>query len=175
MQYAPERSNSNYLVTNDDLSVMDLPRNMTQVPSMSGYSSKGQSSSKTPLLIPPLKYIVYNNPQVVYDFLISKGYNVDNKIPSVYQFSKIYVRENGEPGILEIVKVAHPDLDIIKKALGLDKTKDSSFDGSTPVEKTIKDESKEVVAPKEFKISTQTIVIILVIVVFFLLITRASK
>jgi hypothetical protein len=173
MQYAPQRSNnqSNYLVSNDDLSVMDLPRNMTQVPSMS--RSSGQPS--TPLLIPPLKYIVYNNPQVVYDFLISKGYLVDNKIPSTYQFAKVYVREHGEPGILEIVKVAHPDLDIIKKALGLDKNKESSFDGVAPVEKAIKEEAKEVVAPKEFKISTQTIVIILVIVVFFLLITRASK
>lgn len=178
MQHIPQRSmeNSNYLVTNDDLSVMDLPRNMTQVPNMSSYSSKGQKSSSTPLLIPPLKYIVYNNPQVVYDFLISKGYNVDNRIPSAYQFAKIYVRENGEQGILDIVRVAHPDMDIIKKALGLDK-KESSFDGGSQETKpAAKEEApKEPVKSNEFNISTKTIIIILVIVVFFLLINRASK
>lgn len=176
MQHIPQRSmDSNYLVSNDDLSVMDLPRNMTQVPAMSRYS-KGQQSSKTPVLIPPLKYIVYNNPQVVYDFLISKNYNVDNRIPSVYQFAKVYVREHGEPGILEIVKIAHPDLSIIKDALGF-KSKESSFDGESPkpaVEKAVETPKDE--TPKDgFKVNTKTIVIILAIVVFFLLINRASK
>lgn len=181
MQYIPDNSQSNYLVSNDDLSVMDLPKNMGPAVPVSNY--KSDSNRKTPLLVPPLKYIVYNNPQVVYDFLVNKGYNVDNNIPSTYQFAKIYVRDQGEPAILELVKEAHPDLAIMKKALGLDK-KESSFFGETkPVEK--KTETPPPAQPevkKEtdglgggIKLNTQTVIIALIIIVFFLLINRTNK
>ena len=184
MQYIPDNSQSNYLVSNDDLGVMDLPRNMGPAP-VSNY--KSDSNRKTPLLVPPLKYIVYNNPQVVYDFLINKGYNVDNNIPSTYQFAKIYVREQGEPAIVELVKEAHPDLAIIKKALGLDK-KDSSFFGEsnsssssnyktsdTPAQPVVEVKKEAESSGGGIKLNTQTVIIALIIVVFFLLINRSNK
>jgi hypothetical protein len=184
MQYIPDHSQSNYLVSNDDLSVMDLPRNMGPAVPVSNY--KSDSTRQTPLLVPPLKYIVYNNPQVVYDFLINKGYNVENNIPSTYQFAKIYVREQGEPAIVELVKEAHPDLAIIKKALGLDK-KDSSYFGLDMFSKKDTAKTETPATPvsevkKEtdgfgsgIKLNTQTVIIALIIVVFFLLINRANK
>lgn len=166
---------SNYLVTNDGVQTMDLPRNML------GPRKPEQNGRQTPLLIPPLQYIVYNNPQVAYDFLISKGYNVDNKIPSVYQFARIFVKENGDPGILEFVKAAHPDRDTILKAFAEDK-KESNF-GETTTAATTASTSKEEVketkteskAEEWIKLNTKTIIIILIIVVFFLLINRATK
>ena len=185
MQFFPDNSQSNYLVSNDDLGVMDLPRNMGPAVPVSNY----KSDRKTPLLVPPLKYIVYNNPQVVYDFLINKGYNVENNIPSTYQFAKIYVREQGEPAIVELVKEAHPDLAIIKKALGLDK-KDSSFFGdfksnsmsddrnpernNAPAQPVV-EVKKEAESGGGIKLNTQTVIIALIIVVFFLLINRSNK
>lgn len=189
MQYIPDNSQSNYLVSNDDLGVMDLPRNMGPAVPVSNY--KSDSNRKTPLLVPPLKYIVYNNPQVVYDFLINKGYNVDNNIPSTYQFAKIYVREQGEPAIVELVKEAHPDLAIIKKALGLDK-KDSSFFGefnsssmsddrnpnknnSAPAQPVVEVKKEAESSGGGIKLNTQTVIIALIIVVFFLLINRSNK
>lgn len=189
MQFFPDNSQSNYLVSNDELSVTDLPRNMGPAVPVSNY--KSDSSRQTPLLVPPLKYIVYNNPQVVYDFLINKGYNVENNIPSTYQFAKIYVREQGEPAIVELVKEAHPDLAIIKKALGLDK-KDSSYFGefksssisdnrnpeknnSTPVTPVSEVKKETENSLGGIKLNTQTVIIALIIVVFFLLINRANK
>lgn len=182
MQYVPNNSESKYLVSNDDLSVMDLPRNMKPGIPMSRNRVK---TNKIPALIPPLKYIVYNNPQRVYDFLISKNYNVDNNIPSTYQFAKVYVRENGEPAILEIVKECHPDKELMLKAMNLNK--ESSFDGENQVknkeipkvEKIIEDQPKKEVAKEEnnsgIKLNTQTVIIALIIVVFFLLINRANR
>jgi hypothetical protein len=184
MQYVPNNSESKYLVSNDDLSVMDLPRNMKPGIPMSRNRVK---TNKIPALIPPLKYIVYNNPQRVYDFLISKNYNVDNNIPSTYQFAKVYVRENGEPAILEIVKECHPDKELMLKAMNLNK--ESSFNGETkenetqrvPVQEIKKEETKDKkeIAKEDngsgIKLNTQTVIIALIIVVFFLLINRANK
>ena len=179
---------SNYLVSNDGVQTMDLPRNML------GPRKAEPSNRATPLLIPPLKYIVYNNPQVVYDFLISKSYNVEPSIPSTYQFARIFVKENGDPGILELVKAAHPDAALILKAMG--HKEDSSFccgfngDNNAPEAKTSTTEnttsttgtSEREPAPKSeskaeewIKLNTKTIIIILVIVVFFLIINRTTK
>jgi hypothetical protein len=46
-------SESNYLVSNDGVQTMELPRNMLG-------PKKHQGARSTPLLIPPIKYIVYN-------------------------------------------------------------------------------------------------------------------
>ena len=43
---------SNYLVSNDGVQTMELPRNMLG-------PKKPQGARSTPLLIPPIKYIVY--------------------------------------------------------------------------------------------------------------------
>ena len=172
-------NHSNYLVSNDGVQTMDLPRNMV------GPRRAEPSNRSTPLLIPPLKYIVYNNPQVCYDFLISKGYNVEPSIPSTYQFARIFVKENGDPGILELVGAAHPDKDTIIKSLGLDK-KESNF-GETPATtppavtsattsgEEAKESKTESKAEEWIKLNTKTIIIILVIVVFFLVINRSTK
>ena len=177
---------SNYLVSNDGVQTMDLPRNML------GPRPSGPTGRSTPLLIEPLKYIVYNNPQVVYDFLISKGYSVDNKIPSVYQFARIYVKENGEPGILELIKAAHPDKEFILKAINKEETFNveptpESGAGSgpngggtttetTPGKSNGSTESKtENKAEEWIKLNNKTIIIILVIVIFFLLIRGGTK
>lgn len=186
MQYVPNNSDSNYLVSNDDLSVMDLPRNMGKKVPMSNYNQKQRGRvNKVPTLIPPLKYIVYNNPQRVYDFLINKRYNVDNNIPSTYQFAKLYVKENGEPAILEIVKECHPDKELMLKAMGMNK--ESSFNGASEESKAKSEvkEDKKVEEPKKevakeessggIKLNTQTVIIALIIVVFFLLINRTNK
>lgn len=183
---------SNYLVSNDGVQTMDLPRNML------GPRQPEKNNRTTPLLIPPLKYMVYNNPQVAYDFLISKGYNVEPTIPSTYQFARIFVKENGDPGILELVKAAHPDAALILKAMG--HKEDSSFccgfngDNNTPAKSAIdntnsgsassasaKEQTTSAPATKAekaeewIKLNTKTIIIILVIVVFFLLINRTTK
>jgi hypothetical protein len=175
-------NHSNYLVTNDNVQTMDLPRNML------GPRQPSQGR-KTPLLIPPLKYIVYNNPQVSYDFLINKGYNVEPTIPSTLQFAHIFIKDNGDPGILEFVKEAHPDKETILKAVSEDK-KESNFSdtnnntnpSTTTSATTNNNSSKETTEPKSeskaeewIKLNTKTIIIILVIVVFFLLINRATK
>jgi hypothetical protein len=172
-------SQSNYLVSNDGVQTMDLPRNML------GPGPSNRSARKTPVLIPPVKYIVYNNPQVAYDFLINKGYNVDNRIPSVYQFAQIFIKENGDPGILEFVKNCHPDKDTIIKAFGLDK-KESNFQ-ETPTASTEpvgtpqttplaqKTETSTEKAEGWIKLNQKTIIIVLAVVVFFLLINRAAK
>jgi hypothetical protein len=192
MQYIPDNSSSNYLVSNDDLSVMDLPQNMNNARQMMSSNYKGRpqvrksAAGKIPTLIPPLKYIVYNNPQRVYDLLINKGYNVDNNIPSTYQFAKIYVKEQGEPAILDLVKNAHPDKELMLKALGMNR--ESSFDGgsdkkeekkeTTETKVVEKDTKKEETAKESsggIKLNTQTVIIALIIVVFFLLINRANK
>jgi hypothetical protein len=166
---------------------------------MLGPRPSGPTGRSTPLLIEPLKYIVYNNPQVVYDFLISKGYSVDNKIPSVYQFARIYVKENGEPGILELIKAAHPDKEFILKAINKEETfnvgqeptpesgagSGSASNGggnngnteTTPAGKSNgSTESKtENKAEEWIKLNNKTIIIILVIVIFFLLIRGGTK
>lgn len=181
---------SNFMVSNDGIQVMDLPRTM-------GAPRKAIPSGRTtPILIPPVKYLVYNNPQVAYDFLVSKGYNVEPNIPSTYQFARIFIKERGDEGILELTKAAHPDRDLILKATG--HKDDSSFccgfngDNQTPEQKqntaeqvqAIKEEAAKPSEPAQksetkteggIKINTQTIIIILVIVVFFLLINRATK
>jgi hypothetical protein len=177
-RYAQKRlgSESNYLTTNDGLGVTDLPRQMP-VP-----RSAEPSGRTTPIIIEPLKYIVYNNPQVAYDFLINKGYNVEPNVPSTYQFARIFVKERGNEGILELVRVAHPDIAMILKAIG--QKEDSGFNEtptpppasqapSTPAQPTTPVEE-----PAEkglVKINTQTIIIALVIVVFFLLLFRPAK
>lgn len=186
---------SNYLVSNDGVQTMDLPRNML------GPRPSGPTGRSTPLLIEPLKYIVYNNPQVVYDFLISKGYSVDNKIPSVYQFARIYVKENGEPGILELIKAAHPDKEYILKAINKEETFNTGSPEATPeggagsggsganggsnggnTETTPAGKSNgstesktENKAEEWIKLNNKTIIIILVIVIFFLLIRGGTK
>lgn len=170
---------SNYLVSNDGVQTMDLPRNY------SAPRSPEPSTRKTPILIPPIKYIVYNNPQVAYDFLISKGLNVEPTIPSTLQFAMSYIKQKGDEGILEFVNAAHPDKDVILKAVG---QKESSFaentqsdsnstnNSTTPVEtkKEEKTESKNENKLEWFKLNSQTIIIILVIIVFFLII-RPNK
>lgn len=172
------RTESGYLVSNDGVQTMDLPRNML------GPRPANQGGRQTPVLIPPMKYIVYNNPQVCYDFLINKGYTVEPNIPSTYQFSREFVKDNGDPGVLEFVKNCHPDKDTLIKALGLDK-KESNFDdapantqtSTTPVQTTpvAKEDTQVEKAGDWIKVNQKTIIIILVIVVFFLLINRASK
>ena len=165
-------SDSNYLVSNDGVQTMDLPMQF-QPP-----RRREANSSKTPILIPPLKYIVYNNPQVCYDYLINKGYNVDNKIPSVYQYARIYVKEYGDTGILDMIKNCHPDKDMILKAC---KEKESSFAESTtsiatPVTTTTNATSKEEKTDDSWiKVNSKTIIIVLAVVVFFLIINRTSK
>lgn len=184
---AIKTNQSNYMVSNDGVQIMDLP--MT----MAGPRQQAKPSGRTtPILIPPIKYIVYNNPQVAYDFLISKGYNVEPNIPSTYQFARIFVKEKGDAGVVEFIGAAHPDKDIILKATG---HKDDSsfccgFDGNnsggnatqnaSEQAQVIKEEAKGAETKEEkkegaIKINTQTIIIILVIVVFFLLINRATK
>ncbi len=167
-------SHSNYLVSNDGVQTMDLPRNFS--------APRGPESSnrRTPILIPPIKYIVYNNPQVAYDFLISKGLNVEPTIPSTLQFAMIFIKQEGDPGILEFIAAAHPDKDVILKAVG---QKESSFaettqsdsNSTTETKKEEKTESKtENKLEGWFKLNSQTIIIILVIIVFFLII-RPNK
>lgn len=182
---AVKNQQSNYMVSNDGVQIMDLP--MT----MAGPRQQAKPSGRTtPILIPPIKYIVYNNPQVAYDFLISKGYNVEPNIPSTYQFARIFVKEKGDAGVVEFIGAAHPDKDIILKATG---HKDDSsfccgFDGNNSTTnqnaseqaQVVKEEAKGAETTSEkteggIKINTQTIIIILVIVVFFLLINRATK
>ena len=183
---------SNFMVSNDGIQVMDLPRTMG-----APRRQAKPTGRTTPILIPPVKYLVYNNPQVAYDFLVSKGYNVEPNIPSTYQFARIFIKERGDDGILELTKAAHPDKDLILKATG--HKEDSSFccgfngDNQTPEQKqntaeqvqAIKEEAakttsepaqkSETKTESGIKINTQTIIIILVIVVFFLLINRATK
>lgn len=168
-------SHSNYLVSNDGVQTMDLPRNFS--------APRGPESSnrRTPILIPPIKYIVYNNPQVAYDFLISKGLNVEPTIPSTLQFAMSYIKQKGDEGILEFVNVAHPDKDVILKAVG---QKESSFaettqsDSNSTTVETKKEEKTESKSENKlegwFKLNSQTIIIILVIIVFFLII-RPNK
>jgi hypothetical protein len=178
---------SNYLTTNDGVQTTDFPRNML------GPGQHKKSGRTIPILIPPVKYIVYNNPQVAYDFLINKGYNVDNRIPSVYQFAQIFIKENGDPGILEFVAAAHPDKETIVKALGLDKKEsnfgDASITGAvgspeasapaqttpTPTPTPVKEETQVEKAGDWIKVNQKTIIIVLAVIVFFLLINRASK
>ena len=168
---------SNYLVSNDGVQTMELPRNMLG-------PKKHQGARSTPLLIPPIKYIVYNNPQVAYDFLISKNLNVEPTIPSTYQFARIFVKENGDQGILEFVAAAHPDKETIVKALGLDK-KESNFDGDSAPAQTTTTTPTTPSSPAKtqvteaagdwIKLNQKTIIIVLAVIIFFLLINRASK
>lgn len=165
------------MTSNDGVQIMDLPTRNAHIKAI-------PSGRSTPLLIPPIKYIVYNNPQAAYDFLINKGYNVDNRIPSVYQFARIYVKEKGDDGILDLVRAAHPDKELILRAMG--HKEDSSFccgfDGkngepaATTSAKTTETSDNKTETPKSesgmIKLNTQTIIVILVIIVFFLLISR---
>lgn len=162
------------MATNDGVQIMDLPTRNAHIKAI-------PSGRTTPLLIPPIKYIVYNNPQAAYDFLINKGYNVDNRIPSVYQFARIYVKEKGDQGILDLVRAAHPDKDLILRAMG--HKEDSSFccgfDGkneeptaSAKTTESTKADDKKEKSEGIIKLNSQTIIVILVIVVFFLLIGR---
>lgn len=164
------------MTSNDGVQIMDLPTRNAHIKAI-------PSGRSTPLLIPPIKYIVYNNPQAAYDFLINKGYNVDNRIPSVYQFARIYVKEKGDDGILDLVRAAHPDKELILRAMG--HKEDSSFccgfDGkngepAATSAKTTETSDNKTETPKSesgmIKLNTQTIIVILVIIVFFLLISR---
>jgi hypothetical protein len=164
-------SDSNYLVSNDGVQTMDLP--------MQFYPPRKRepNNSKTPILIPPLKYIVYNNPQVCYDYLINKGYNVDNKIPSVYQYARIYVKEYGDTGILDFIKNCHPDKDMILKACKEKKEMSSFSDDTKTTTPTTTSTSKEETKTEDswIKVNSKTIIIVLAVVVFFLIINRTSK
>jgi len=164
---------SNYLVTNDGVQTMDLPRNFT------GPRSAEPSNRKTPILIPPIKYIVYNNPQVAYDFLISKGLNVEPNIPSTLQFAMIFIKQEGDPGILEFIAAAHPDKEVILKAMNANSSsKESSFNEEkketvTPEVKKETTESKsEFNLMSWMKSNSQPIIIILIIIVLFVILRR---
>ena len=173
------RSNqSNYLVTNDGVQTMDLPRNFT------GPRSAEPSNRKTPILIPPIKYIVYNNPQVAYDFLISKGLNVEPNIPSTLQFAMIFIKQEGDPGILEFIAAAHPDKEVILKAMNA--SKESSFTetpmgndakkvepmGNPDVKKEATESKSEFNLMSWMKSNSQPIIIILIIIVLFVILRR---
>ncbi len=173
---AQKKLESSFIATMDGLGLQEYntPSNKA-MPKVGNPMNQGPKYN-TPVLIPPLKYIVYNNPQQTYDFLINMGYKVQNSIPSTYQFAKIFVRENGDEGIMALVRAAHPDKDIFFKAFDIKEKKESSFEGekaaetttTTVVEKADKSEDK----PMGIKITPNTVIIILVILLFFILITR---
>ena len=175
---ASRGNQSNYLVSNDGVQTMDLPRNF------SAPRSAEPSNRKTPILIPPIKYIVYNNPQVAYDFLISKGFNVEPTIPSTLQFAMSFIKQKGDEGILEFVNAAHPDKEVILKASG---NKESSFSEEeltqteTKPEIQSQDLAKTEPAKTEnkvegwIKMNTQTIIIILFAVILFLALRPARS
>ena len=171
----------NYIATNDGVGVTEYRGTGANhaIPTVKNPMNQGPKY-KTPVLIPPLKYIVYNNPQETYDFLVNMGYNVKNDIPSTYQFAKIYIRDRGEDGVYDIIRAAHPDKDMFFKAFGIKSAKESSFAGeqpaaptqeTTPVVKVI-DKSSSEDKPGGIKINSNTVIIILVILLFFFLITR---
>lgn len=173
-----------YITSNDGVGVSEfrsapprqlIPGSNPNVPMNNG------PEYKTPTLIQPLKYIVYNNPQAVYNFLTNMGYNVKNDIPSTYQFAKNYIRERGEEGVLDIVRAAHPDKDLILQAFNASKgpeIKESGFAGEQPPKKEETPGAK-MAAPttteektQGIKITANTVIIILIVIIFFILITK---
>ncbi len=178
------------MVSNDGLSMMELP-----APNSKRHPAKSGGHQQPKKVIPPLQYIVFDNPQGSYDFLFKKGYNVDNKVESVYHFAKIFLKDKGEAGLLELVREAHPDRDIILKATGHNTESNfcCGFDGKP--ETTIPNKQVSVNEPapqtkeaisnpvttatsdeKQIKIGTTTLIIILLIVlVFVVLMKNTSK
>lgn len=147
---------SKYLVSNDGINVIDLPyngKNKTQkyYPKNSdmknGYGQV-KYMGKPISYISPIKYIVFNNPDKVYDFLVMKGIDVQNTIGDVYEKAKIYVKRTQQQGVIELVKYAHPDLGVISEAIGCSSADSSSSYGETPngdkkANNTKKEDSKE--------------------------------
>ncbi len=146
------------------------------VPSANNPMNNGPKLT-TPTLIPPLKYIVYNNPQEVYNLLVNLGYKVKNSIPSTYEFAKFYIRDRGESAVLDIVRAAHPDKDLLFKAFGV-KEKESSSYTETPAATTMPVANPATTAaptPEKsqgFKINSQSLIIILIVIIFIVLVTR---
>lgn len=175
---------SKYIVSNDGVGVTEF-RNSSPgkaIPTVSNPMNNGPKLT-TPTLIPPLKYIVYNNPQEVYNLLTNIGYRVKPSIPSAYEFAKFYVRDRGEEAVLDIIRAAHPDKDAFFKAFGIKEKDTSSFNESSltgtptantmPVPNTPADTKAETgEKPQGLKITSQAIIIILIVIIFFILITR---
>lgn len=184
MTGTPQKSLNNqesrYIVTNDGIGVTELRNNSAgpMVPSAQNPMNNGPALT-TPTFIPPLKYIVYNNPQQVYNLLSNLGYRVKNTIPSTYEFAKFYVRDRREDAVNSLMRL-HPDKDLIFKAWGV-QPKESSFTetpaaSTNPVTPT-PTETKTPEAPAQqggWKISSNTIIILLIIAIFFILITRKN-
>ena len=149
------RNQSNYLISNDGINVVDLPyngKNKSKIqkynPMKNGYGQV-KSSGKPVSYISPIKYIVFNNPGKVYDFLVIKGIDVQNTIGDVYEKAKLYVKRTQQEGVMELVKFAHPDLGIIAEAIGCSNAESSSFDDGKETKKEAnasenkKDDKKE--------------------------------
>ena len=124
--------------------------------------------------ITPLRYIVFNNPQGVHDFLFSKGVNVSNNVLSTYETAKKFAQLGGEPAMMEMIKsVDTPYKQMILSAYN----KDSGFDGKTP--ETKKEEAPSVSKSDGtfggIKLDAKTIIIAMAIIIFFLLIIRKSS
>lgn len=139
------RNQSNYLVSNDGINVINLPysgknKNQKYYPKNStmknGYGQV-KYMGKPISYISPIKYIVFNNPDKVYDFLIMKGIDVQNTIGDVYEKAKIYVKRTQQDGVLELVKYAHPDLGVISEAIGC-----SNADSTSSYDKSKKEDEK---------------------------------
>ncbi len=171
---------SQYLTSNDGLGVMDLP--------YTGPTNQPTSKMKSKKLIPPLQYIVYDNPQGSYDFLIKKGYSVDSKIPAVIAMANRFIQDRGQAGLLEFIKEAHPDRDLILQATGhnMDSNFCCGFDGKKEAdaktepakteEKTTESQVAKVdTASKTFQIGAKTNIVALVIIVLFLLLFPRNK
>lgn len=176
-QHSLRDQESRYIVTNDGVGVTELRNNSAGplVPSAQNPMNNGPALT-TPTFVPPLKYIVYNNPQQVYNLLANMGFRVKNTIPSTYEFAKFFVRDRGEEAVMALMRL-HPDKDLIFKAWGV-KEKDSSSYTETPaastqpVKPTAPSAAHEPEKSQGLKISSNTVIILLIIAIFFILITR---
>lgn len=117
----------NVLESSDGLSVQEyqevsrpvkrVQHQVKQLPS-DHKSEKDKEQENVKRVIPPIRYIVLNNPQIVYEFLLSQKRDIKGTVEGAYEGAKAYVRDFGHRGMLDLVRIAHPDREILFEATG---------------------------------------------------------
>lgn len=123
---------SRYLYSPDGLAVTQyvLPANTLPMSSAMRMQNQSQvvggapgpyyaknNQKKTPAReIPPLKYIVSNNPGGVYQYLTAKGYNVKNDMNDLYRQAVNHIKK-GDEAVVDLFRNCHPDIPTFVEAL----------------------------------------------------------
>lgn len=94
--------------------------------------------------IPPLKYIVQNNPGGVYQYLTAKGYVVKNDMDDLYRQAINHIKK-GDDAVVDLFRNCHPDIPTFVEALqvGDFSSPEMRFDGEDKDSETITEPKKE--------------------------------